>query len=418
MAQTNTTQVVSALFKRASTAATARETLDRTDPLNELRDFFLVDDPVIYLDGHALGILPHALIEYMENMLPSQWVPWSNKSRRLHWSEGGWIGLPQRAGDRIAPLIGAEPGEVMVGDSPPINLYRALSAALAMARQSSSDRRVVVCERGGIAADLHHAKALCRDHGYELRLVEPHEVPECLQPDVAVLLLGHVHHGTGALHDMARTTAQAHAAGVLTVWDVSLSVGTMSIALNDSEADLAFGRTDAFLNGSPGGPAFFWMHQRHAASCRHLATPLPQGEQSILSLWALQIALNVFDKAEPLGGLAALRAKSLALTDLFIETVEEGCPGMFDLLTPREPARRSALVCLTPTEKLPTGCGHAIVQALAERYVICDFHAADAEQPDTLRFSFAPLYITHENALQAAYHLRDILLKKEFMAFV
>lgn len=144
---------------------------------------------------------------------------------------------------------------------------------------------------------------------------------------------------------------------------------------------------------SPSAPAFFWMHRRHAASRRHLATHLP------------------------LGGLPALRAKSLTLTDLFIEAVEEGCPGMFDQLTPREPARRSALVCLTPTAKLPAGCGQAIVQALIDSNVVCGFHAADAEQPDTLRFGFAPLYITYKNALQAAYHLRDILLKKEFMAF-
>jgi len=251
-----------------------------------------------------------------------------------------------------------------------------------------------------------------------------------------VLMLTHVNYRTGAMHDMAALTRAAHAAGALAVWDLAHSAGAVPVALKDCDADFAVGCGYKYLNGGPGAPAFVWAHPRHVdAAWQPLAgwwghgrpfafvpgyepatgiTRYQCGTQPMLSLSALDCALDVFAAAEPLGGMAALRAKSLALTDLFIAAVEEICPGQFSLVTPREHARRGSQVCLTPTAALPAGCAYAIVQALIARGVVGDFRAGDAQQPDILRFGFTPLYLSHENVLQAAQHLREVLQNKEY----
>ncbi|ODS93705.1 MAG: kynureninase [Comamonas sp. SCN 65-56] len=405
---------------------------DAADPLRPLRALFTLPEGVIYLDGNSLGALPRAVPERVAQVVAQQW----GQDLIGSWNSAGWFALPRRVGDRIAPLIGAGPGEVVASDTTSVNLYKALSAALSIAQENDARRRVVVSERSNFPTDLYIAEALCRERGCQLRLIEAHELPASLQPDVAVLLLSQVNYRTGALHDMAQVTAAAHAAGVLTLWDLCHSAGALPIALNAADADFAVGCTYKYLNGGPGSPAFVWVHPRHVARCwQPLAgwwghaqpfafTPDYQpamditryqcGTQPILSLSALDAALDVFDAAEKLGGMAALRAKSLQLTDLFIDAVQTECPGLFDLVTPRAHAERGSQVCLTPTKLLPEGCAYAIVQALIARGVIGDFRAGDAQQSDILRFGFTPLYLSHENVLQASHRLRDVLSKKEY----
>ncbi|WP_024540025.1 kynureninase [Comamonas badia] len=405
---------------------------DAADPLRPLRDLFTLPEGVIYLDGNSLGALPRAVPERVARVVAQQW----GQDLIVSWNSAGWFALPRQVGERIAPLIGAGPGEVVASDTTSVNLYKALSAALSVARENDAQRRVVVSERSNFPTDLYIAEALCRERGCALRLIEAHELQASLQPDVAVLLLSHVNYRTGALHDMAQVTAAAHAAGVLTLWDLCHSAGALPIGLTAADADFAVGCTYKYLNGGPGAPAFVWVHPRHVARCwQPLAgwwghaqpfaftpeyepamdiTRYQCGTQPILSLAALDAALDVFDAAAKLGGMAALRAKSLQLTDLFIAAVEAECPGLFDLVTPRAHAARGSQVCLTPTARLPEGCAYAIVQALIARGVIGDFRAGDAQQSDILRFGFTPLYLSHQEVLQAAHHLRDVLSTKEY----
>ncbi|HRL31259.1 MAG TPA: aminotransferase class V-fold PLP-dependent enzyme, partial [Ottowia sp.] len=224
--------------------------------------------------------------------------------------------------------------------------------------------------------------------------------------------------------------------GALVVWDLAHSAGAVPVDLTGAGADYAVGCGYKYLNGGPGAPAFAWAHPKHvdrfwqplAGWWGHAApfafTPDYQpaagitrfqcGTQPIVSLSALDCALDVFAESQKLGGMAALRAKSLALTDLFIELVEQLCPGAFTLVTPREHARRGSQICLTPTDQLPEGSAYAIVQALIARGVVGDFRAGDAQQPDILRLGFTPLYLSYENVLQAAHHLRDVLQNKEY----
>ena len=405
---------------------------DAQDPLRTLRDLFDLPPGVIYLDGNSLGALPRAVPARVAHVVAQQWGQDLIKS----WNSAGWFALPRRVGDRIAPLIGAGGGEVVATDTTSINLYKVLSAALNIAAQDAPGRRTIVSERSNFPTDLYIAEALCRERGCTLRLIEPPEVAASLTPDVAVLMLTHVNYRTGALHDMAAITAAAHAAGALVVWDLCHSAGAVPVDLSGAQADFAVGCGYKYLNGGPGAPAFVWVHPRHVARCwQPLAgwwghaqpfafTPDYQpamditryqcGTQPIVSLSALDCALDVFAAAEKLGGMAALRAKSLALTDLFIDAVEALCPGAFTLVTPREHARRGSQVCLTPTDALPAGSAYAIVQALIARGVIGDFRAGDAQQPDILRFGFTPLYLSFDNVLGAAQALAEVVRTREY----
>ena len=405
---------------------------DADDPLRTLRDLFDLPPGVIYLDGNSLGALPRAVPARVAHVVAQQWGQDLIKS----WNSAGWFALPRRVGDRIAPLIGAGGGEVVATDTTSINLYKVLSAALNIAAQDAPGRRTIVSERSNFPTDLYIAEALCRERGCTLKLIEPHEVAASLTPDVAVLMLTHVNYRTGAMHDMAAVTAAAHAAGALVVWDLCHSAGAVPVDLSGAQADFAVGCGYKYLNGGPGAPAFVWVHPRHVARCwQPLAgwwghaqpfafTPDYQpamditryqcGTQPIVSLSALDYALDVFAAAEKLGGMAALRAKSLALTDLFIDAVEALCPGAFTLVTPRAHARRGSQVCLTPTDALPAGSAYAIVQALIARGVIGDFRAGDAQQPDILRFGFTPLYLSFDNVLGAAQALAEVIRTREY----
>jgi kynureninase len=411
--------------------------LDAQDHLRPLREHFSLPDGVIYLDGNSLGVLPKTAAARVAEVITQEWGQGLIRS----WNSAGWFSLPQRMGDKIAPLIGANPGEVVATDSTSINLYKVLSAALNIAAQDAPHRKIIVSERSNFPTDLYIAEALCKERGYQLQLVEPEEITASLTKEVAVLMLTHVNYRTGAMHDMVVVTAAAHKAGALTVWDLAHSAGAVPVALNDTGADFAIGCGYKYLNGGPGAPAFVWVNPQHAerfwqplAGWWGHATPFefsPDyrpapgitrylcGTQPILSLAALECGLDVFAAAQALGGMAALRTKSLALTDLFIELVEQRCGGHgLGLATPLAHARRGSQVCLTrehATHGANNSGAFAIVQALIARGVIGDFRAGDgARHKDILRFGFTPLYVGFEEVWHAVEHLKQVLESGEW----
>ena len=392
--------------------------LDAQDPLRPLRDLFTIPSDVIYLDGNSLGVMPCAASARVAAAVTQEWGNGLIRS----WNTAGWFGLPQKLGDKIARLIGAAPGEVVATDSTSINLYKVLSAALNIAAQDAPQRKIIVSERSNFPTDLYIAEALCKERGLRLQLVEPEGIAAALTPDVAVLMLTHVNYRTGAMHDMAAVTAAAHIAGALTVWDLAHSAGAVPVDLNGADADFSIGCGYKYLNGGPGAPAFVWVNPRHAGRFwqplagwwGHAAPfeftpdyrPAPGitrylcGTQPILSMTALDCGLDTVLAAQPLGGMAALRAKSLALTDLFMALVEERCAGHgLRLVTPRAHAQRGSQVCLSRGEG-----AYAMVQALIARGVIGDYRA-----PDILRFGFTPLYIGFEDVWNAVEHLKQVL---------
>jgi kynureninase len=369
---------------------------DAADPLRDLRNLFSIPEGLIYLDGNSLGVSPKTAAARAAQVVSQEWGQGLIRS----WNTAGWFDLPQRLGDQIATLIGAGPGEVVATNTTSINLYKVLSAALSIAHADHPARRVVLSERSNFPTDLYIAEGLCAQRGYTLVLVEPHEIAAHLNQDLAVLMLTHVNYRTGAMHDMAALTQAAHAAGGLVVWDLAHSAGAVPVDLTGAGADFAVGCGYKYLNGGPGAPAFVWVHPTHAqrtdlpfvqplAGWWGHAAPFAFtsdyqpaagiqryqcGTQPIVSLSLLECGLDGFKAAVPLGGMAALRAKSLALTDLFIALVEERCQGFgLGLATPRDHAQRGSQVCLTREHAAGGALGSgafAIMQALIARGVL------------------------------------------------
>ncbi|WP_439115453.1 kynureninase [Hydrogenophaga sp.] len=403
--------------------------LDAQDPLRSLRQQFSIPAGTIYLDGNSLGVMPVATPARVADTVTREWGTDLIQS----WNKNGWFAMPQQVGNKIARLIGAGDNEVVATDSTSINLYKVLSAALNMAAVDSPTRKRIVSERSNFPTDLYMAEALCKERGLELVLVEPDGIAAALTADVAVLMLTHVNYRTGAMHNMPAVTAAAHAAGALMVWDLAHSAGAVPVDLSGAGADYAVGCGYKYLNGGPGAPAFVWVNPKHASRFwqplagwwGHAAPfaftpdyqPAPGitryqcGTQPIISLAALDCGLDVFAAAEALGGMAALRTKSLALTDLFIALVEARCAGHgLGLATPRAHAERGSQVCLTREEG-----AYAIVQALIARGVVGDYRAGDgASHKDILRFGFTPLYIGFEEVWHAVEHLKQVLESGEW----
>ncbi len=408
---------------------------DAADPLGRLREQFatgpLDAQGLIYLDGNSLGVPPKAVAGRLRQVLEDEWGTGLIRS----WNTAGWIDLSQRIGDKIARLVGAGPGEVVAADSTSINLYKVLSSAVEMVNADAPGRRRIVSERQNFPSDLYIADTLARAHGFELALVDQAEIAAHLDERLAILLLTHVNYRTGRMHPMAEITRAAHRAGAIMVWDLAHSAGVVPIRLDgggttDDAPDFAVGCGYKYLNGGPGAPAFAWAHPRHTARMDrdgwrqplagwmgHAApfafTPdyAPAagvarflcGTPPILSLAALECGLDSVLEAETSGGLAAIRRKSIALTDLFIDLVESRCEGHgLRLVTPRSAAARGSQVSFARDVG-----GYAIVQALIERGVIGDFRA-----PDLLRFGFAPLYTRFVDAWDAVDRLKDVLVSE------
>ena len=237
-------------------------TLDLQDALAPLRDQFALPEGKIYLDGNSLGVLPRATAGRLAAMVQQEW----GRDLIESWNKAGWIELPQRVGDKIARLVGADAGELVAADSTSVNLFKVLSTALAIAEADAPHRRVILSERGNFPTDLYIAQALARQHGCELVLTDsPDEIGTHLANGrVAVLMLTQVDYKSGRLHDMAALTRAAHAHGALAVWDLAHSAGALPVALKADAADFAVGCGYKYLNGGPGSPAFVWAHPRHA----------------------------------------------------------------------------------------------------------------------------------------------------------
>jgi kynureninase len=433
--------------------------LDAADPLAHLREQFTIPPGLIYLDGNSLGTMPKETPARVQQVVTQEWGVGLIGS----WNSAGWMQLPQRVGDKIGRLVGAGPGEVVAADSTSVNLYKVLAAALRMQREvidaprpagKSDDppggwpaglgrpgarpapgRTVIVSERSNFPTDLYIAESLAEQHGCRLLLVaSPEEIPAALDERTALLMLTHVNYRTGRMHDMAALSAAAHAAGALAVWDLAHSAGALPVALHRDGADFAVGCGYKYLNGGPGAPAFAWVRREHvsrfkqplsgwighAAPFAFVPGYVPAdgisrylcGTPPVLALAALECGVDTLLAAEPLGGLDAVRAKSLALTRLFIALVEERCGGHgLGLVSPREDMERGSQVCLSRDEG-----AYAIVQALIARGVVGDFRAGDAADhlPDILRFGVTPLYTRFVDVWDAVEHLRQVLDSSEW----
>jgi len=383
--------------------------LDAADPLATMRARFTLPDGVIYLDGNSLGALPAATPAAIADATTRQWGERLIRS----WNEG-WIDAPVRLGGKIAPLIGARADEVIVGDSTSASLFKALVAALREAARIDPARRVVLSEAGNFPTDLHVAEgAVACVPGASLRVVPRGEVEAALGPDVAVLMLTHVHYKTAARWDMAAVTAAAHRAGALMLWDLSHSAGAVAVDLDGAGADLAVGCTYKYLNGGPGAPAYLyvatrwqdrlasplsgWMGHAEPFAFADGYVPAPgmkrwlAGTPSVLGMAALEVGLDLWAGIDR----AAVWAKSAALWDIMAEA---GAAAGLECVTDADPARRGSHISFRHPH------AYELAQALIAEGVIGDFRA-----PDILRLGLTPLYLSHEDVWRAGERLRAIV---------
>ncbi|MDQ0960214.1 kynureninase [Streptomyces sp. B4I13] len=382
-------------------ARTAQQ-LDAGDELAVKRAQFVLDDGV-YLDGNSLGALPRSVPGRVEDVVRRQWGALKIRS----WDESGWWTAPERIGDRIAPLVGAAAGQIVVGDSTSVNVLKALVGAV---RLVDDARDEILVDAATFPTDGYIAASAARLTGRTLRPVHPAEVPGALSGRTAAVLLNHVDYRTGRLHDLPSLTAAVRAAGAVSVWDLCHSAGALPVGLDEHGVDLAVGCTYKYLNGGPGSPAYLYV--RHGLQDR-FDSPLPGwnshaepfgmreayepaagaargrvGTPDILSMLALEAALEVWDGVS----IAAVRAKSLALTDFFLECVAAYVPeGRVETLTPVRHEERGSQVALR--------CEDAgdVMKRLIERGVVGDFRS-----PDVLRFGFTPLYVGFADVERAA----------------
>jgi kynureninase len=396
----------------------AAEALDAADPLAAFRARFAGagEDGLLYLDGNSLGRMPVETPAALARVVEEEWA------RGLVRSWSSWVGAATRVGNLLAEgVLGARPGEVLVGDSTTVDLYKLLVAAA----DARPGRDVLVCSADDFPTDRYVVAGVAQARGMTVREV-PADVDEGLDPAVlaaaldervAVVVLSAVAYRSGALADVAAVTRTAREAGALVVWDLSHAAGAVPVDLAANGVDLAVGCTYKYLNGGPGAPAFLyvrrelqerlrqpiwgWFGQRDQFAMGPAYDPVPGverfavGTPPVLALAAVEVGVRLVAEA----GVDRLAAKGRALGQLVVALADAWlAPHGVALASPRDPARRGAHVTLAHPS------AWQLTQALVDRGVVPDFRT-----PDRVRLGPAPLYTRYVDVWDAMSRFREVL---------
>jgi kynureninase len=387
--------------------------LDAADPLAFAQERFRIPEATIYLDGNSLGALPAAAPAALAATAERQW----GEDLIASWTRHDWIDWPARIAAKLAPIVGATPSALLIADSTSVSLFKLLAAAV----RARPGRRTILSQQANFPTDLYVAQGLCDMLGLELKAVPADEVTGAIGEDIAVVTLTHVDYRSAAIHDMSAINRAAHAAGALTLWDLSHSAGAIEVDLDGSGCDLAVGCGYKYLNGGPGAPAFIYVAEHlqeqlrsplqgwmgHAEPFAFVDQFRPAegilkfltGTPSIIALAALDAGLATFDGVS----MADVQAKARGLSKAFVDAVGARCGGQVRLASPRDPAERGSHVVFAHP------AAYAVMQALIARKVIGDFRA-----PDLMRFGFTPLYTRFVDVVRAAETLADVLESGEW----
>lgn len=391
--------------------------LDKQDPLSKYREEFFLPKNTIYFDGNSLGPVPKKTIKNLNKTINEEW----GKDLINSWNKANWINLPQTLGDKIAPLLGAKSGEVVVVDSTSLNLFKVLTSALRL----NKNRKKIVSESTNFPSDLYileGVNGMLNNH-YECQLIDDDiNFEKYIDSSTAVVMLSHINYKTGRISDMKKITDYAHQQGALVVWDLSHSVGVIPMDLHNIGVDFAVGCTYKHLNGGPGAPGFLYVHSDlieivsqplsgwlgHSDPFAFEAKYTPAnninkficGTPSILSYKAVESALDIFDEIS----LEQVREKSIQLSELFIKLIKQECGDFgFELFSPIDAALRGSQISYKHENAYP------IMQSLISRGIIGDYR-----EPNILRFGISPLYMRYEDVWSAIICLKNIMQSNEW----
>jgi len=381
--------------------------------MNVLRkNLFDIPKGMIYLDGNSLGPLPKVVADAVQKTVRDEWGSQLIKG----WNVCHWMDQPVRVGNKIAKIIGAASGSVVMGDTLSIKLFQALAAALAM----RPDRKVILSDSGNFPTDLYIAEGLVKlkEQGFELKVVNPADLVNSIDETIAVVMLTEVDYRTGRRYAMNEITAFAHNAGALMLWDLAHSAGAVDLNIEASKCEFAVGCTYKYLNGGPGAPAFIyvrpdltlaarpalsgWLGHQAPFAFKQSYTPAQDiermriGTPPVIQMTALEAALEIWDDV----AISDIRKTAIALSELFIKEVESRCSEL-ELVSPRESHLRGSQVSFASEN------GYAIMQAIIAQNVIGDFRA-----PNIMRFGFTPLFIDEQDVLAAVTVLENVLINK------
>ncbi|MCP4542120.1 MAG: kynureninase [Chloroflexi bacterium] len=402
--------------------------LDTDDELASFRDKFVIADPdLIYMDGNSLGRLPRQTVERMQRAVAVEWG-----SDLIRGWNAGWYEAPTRVGEKIAQLVGAGPGQVVVSDSTTVNLYKLTLAALAM----RPERNRIVSDTMNFPSDLYvfqgSAHLLGGRHKVHLVpsaddiTVDSNALYDAIDEQTALVTLSHVTFKSGFLYDAAAVTERAHQVGALVLWDLSHSAGAVSVELDRWGVDLAVGCTYKYLNGGPGSPAFLyvrrdlqeetlspiwgWFGQRSPFAFGLEYEPVGgvnrflAGTPPMLSLLAMEPALDLLLDAS----IERIRHKSIQLTSYMIYLADAVLsPLGFALGSPQDPVWRGSHVSVRHPE------GYRINRALIEEMnVLPDFR-----EPDNIRLGLTPLYTSFAEVWEAIDRIRQVVEEERHLRY-
>lgn len=395
---------------------------DANDPLAKFRDEFVIDDPdTLYLDGNSLGRLPKRTLARLQTAAQDEW----GKRLVRAWGEG-WMDAPARIGGKIAQLIGASADEVLVADSTSVNFYKLVNTAL----DARPGRSEIVTETVNFPTDAYILQGIAHTRGKTITYVDSLDgitistdaiVTAIAANACALVTLTHTAFKSGAIYDMRAITDAAHAAGALVLWDLSHSVGSIPVKLNECNADFAVGCTYKYLNGGPGAPAFLyvrrdlqeqvqnpiqgWFGQRDQFAMGFEYVPAQGmsrfnvGTPPMLSMLAVEAGVDILLEA----GIENLRDKSVKQTEYMIALWEEWLkPFNVTLNSPRDASIRGSHISLGHLDALRID--RALIQ---EMNVIPDFR-----YPDNIRFGIAPLYTRYEDIFLAMERMKRVMDEK------
>ncbi len=405
---------------------------DANDKLKHFREKFLMNDSnLIYLDGNSLGMLPAATPRRIEHVITKEW----GKNLIRSWNDG-WYERSKEIAAKLAPLIGAQPDEVIMADSTSVNLFKLAYAAL----QLQSGKKAIVSDELNFPSDIYLLQGLVKLFGdkHELRLARSHdnmgvsknEIVEQLKDDTALLTLSHVAFKSSFLYDMKEITDLAHEKGAMVLWDLSHSAGAVPVKLNDCNADLAIGCTYKYLNGGPGSIAFLyvrrdlqdqlispiwgWFGQKDPFNFRLDYEPAVgiqrflAGTPPILSLSAIEPALDLMNEA----GIENLRAKSMAQSRYLIQLYKHFLePLGFSLGSLEKDQERGSHVSVHHPEAYRI-CKALIDPDTGGKTVIPDFR-----EPDYIRLGITPLYTSYMDIYEAVMQIKMIAEQKLYNRF-